>query len=109
MDWHAHLSRLSAAVRDHFGEAAVYRPLAGGEYFVTGVFDEAYRSTELDPDGAPVETTQPALTVRLADLAAVGVTPRTRDRLTVSERTWEVVGGTRSDGSGMATLLLVEV
>lgn len=108
MSWDAHLIRLTARVRDTFRVPVVYRPTGGGEHALQGVFDEAYEATRLDDEGAAVDLTQPVLGLRRADLVALGITPRVRDRAVIAGRTWEVTGGTRDDGSGWFNLTVVE-
>ena len=107
MSWAGALDRAIKVVRDTFPATASYTPESGiTTYTLTGVFDEAYKGTELDSDlGVPVETTRPVLTIRLADLA---VTPHVRDAVVVNSTSY-TVSNVQVDGSGMARLYLVEV
>lgn len=107
MAWTDALDAMITTVRDTFPSSVLYTPEGSSTtYTLTGVFDEAYKGTELDRDyNVPVETTRPTLTIRLADLP---VTPHVRDVLTVNSTTYEV-SNVQPDGSGMSRLYLVEV
>jgi len=102
--WAAVLSRMTEVIRDTFPAPVVYDP-DGAAYTLTGVFDESYKAVDVTEAGFPVDSTEPRLTLRLADLP---VTPKTGDNLTVSGRLWEV-SGVEPDGSGMVGLRLLEV
>ena len=109
MAWTDALDAMISTVRDTFPASVAYTPEGSPTtYSLTGVYDEAYKGTELDRNyGVPVETTRPVLTIRLADLP-VGTQPHVRDVLTVNSTTYEV-SNVQPDGSGMSRLYLVEV
>ena len=106
MAWAASASRLARSVRGYFGEAVTYTPLGGAAVSIRGVFDEAAATVEIQA-GVPVQSTAPALTVVLADLAAM---PKQGDTFVRDSngqayevRTVELAG------RAMAKLLLLEV
>ncbi|MBB4863348.1 hypothetical protein HNP46_002195 [Pseudomonas nitritireducens] len=85
------------------GEVVMYYPVSGAPYAIDGIFDEAWRDTELiDPLGAT--NAKPVLGTRLARLKALPVQddqvyiPRTRKRYIVIEP--------RQDSHGSVTLIL---
>lgn len=101
------LDRATEVMRDTFPQAIVYDP-TGGAHVLAGIFDNNHKLVEVTPEGAAVTTTVPALQVRLADLAAVGVTPHVRDIVDIGAERFEVYD-IRRDNSGLVTLPLVRV
>ncbi len=86
-----------------FGERVTYRP-AGGDTaprIIVGVLDEPHQSVE-PGTRAPVSTTAPTLTVRIADLPQP---PVAGDALTADGRDW-LVNDVQPDGGGNAKLKL---
>lgn len=85
------------------GEDVSYRPAAGGEVALRGIWADVYEAIEPDT-GARITETQPNVGIRLADLAAE---PAVGDELDVLGKSYEVVE-VQQDGQGAARLLLHE-
>ena len=100
------LDRMTDTVLAVFQTAAVYDP-AGAGIAIYGIFDEAHQTVETTGDGPALSTTRPMLEVKLADLAALGVTPASRKTVSVGATTYEIYD-VQPDGSGMARLLLTQ-
>jgi len=114
MAWAAALNRMTTVVRDTFPAAVVYDP-DGAALALVGVFDEAQEMIAVSEDGAEVSTVRSVLELRLADL---GITPKSRDEVTVAEA--QAAGGygtavryrvtsVQPDGSGNTVLVLTKV
>lgn len=57
---------------DYFGDPIVFMPSEGGEYKMSGIFDEAV--SVFDTSGeVPIETSMPVLSVKLSDFDNIGV------------------------------------
>jgi hypothetical protein len=69
MAWDDDCDLLDRAIRDDFGEAIVYHPAVGPAVSIVAPFDEAAATVDVSA-GVAIESTAPALTVRLADLPA---------------------------------------
>jgi hypothetical protein len=82
------------------GEAVEYRPAAGSPRTVRGIFNERY--TELAGTGLSVQSAQPNLLVKIADLAAA---PRLNDRVLVRTVEYKVIRS-EPDGEGASLLFL---
>lgn len=106
LDWDALLHQ---HVQATFGEAVQYRPQAGGGFFVSGIFDNAYHPSD-DAGGSfglsPVHVvnTTAILGVRLADFPTP---PEQGDSLTVRGKAY-AVQEVRDDSHGYAHLILNE-
>jgi len=113
MGWAAALNRMTARVRDTFPASVVYDP-DGAAVALIGIFEEAAERIEFSEDGAPVSTTAIMLDLRLTDL---GLTPKSRDEVTVAEQQTDDTYGTATryrvtavepDGAGSVSLILTK-
>jgi len=88
-----------------FGEPVQYRPVAGGQLAVTGVFDDAYQKEMLFDDASiGLTTVQAVLGVQLSQFSSV---PAQNDQLTVTRTgATYVVKDVRIDSRGGAKLVL---
>lgn len=81
---------------------------------ITAVFDEAAQTIELDSNGNPIDSTQPQIDIRKADLAytpkirdLITIEPQTRTGETVTARTYEIVS-VRPSSAGNVVCILME-
>ncbi len=90
------------------GEAATYRPYAGGSYAITGVFDDAYLKEVMFEDASQgVTEVSAVLGVQLSQFPAA---PVQNDQLSVaSNGSTYVVREVRPDSRGGAKLMLSKV
>lgn len=79
-----------------------YHPSGGATVSIEAVFGRDHALIEIG-DGAQVETSRPLLQVRLADLAALSVTPARGDHFTIDGTTY-VVAEVRDDFEGVADI-----
>lgn len=105
--WQEQTDRVIKTCRDTFTTEFVYKPAAGGEHEMTGIFDEAFVSVEM-LDGVPVQAVGPRIGVRLADIEALGITPDAGDTITVGSKTYRV-DAFQPDGEAGAVLILDRV
>lgn len=105
IDWNAEVIGPLIGV---FGEPVTYRPLAGGSFPITGVFDDAYLKEVMFEDASSgVTEVSAVLGVQLSQFPAP---PAQNDGLSVaSVNTTFVVRDVRVDGRGGAKLLLSKV
>lgn len=105
MGWAERADRLNRAVRDWFGEAIAYTPQGGAAVSIVATFNEAAAVVELQA-GVPVQSTRPAIMVRLADLATA---PRQGDTFvrTSNGKAYEVAN-VELEGEGTARLYALE-
>ena len=89
-----------------FGEPVTYRPKAGGSFSIQGVFAAPYE--QVDPEGIEVSSTKPILSVRNAELDALGVTLLQEDQVDVRGQAYWVAD-VMPDGEGATRLHLHEV
>lgn len=89
--------------KETFGEEIIYSPKEGGEFSVTGIFNEIFE--QIDPDTERiVASNEPTVGIKLSDLPFVPAKgdkvqrPKTGD-------TFRVVDS-REDGEGMSQLFL---
>ena len=92
----------AVAVRDTFGETAVYTAPGGSAESVMAPFDAGFASIQI-VDGVGVDSIDPVVDVRLADLAAA---PVQRATVVVAGTTYEVVRVERDDARVSAKLFL---
>jgi len=113
MGWAGALDRMTAACRNKFSAAVVYDPDDAAVPLI-GIFDEAAERIEFSEDGAPVSTTAILLDLRLTDL---GLTPKSRDEVTVAVQQTDDTYGTATryrvtavepDGAGSVSLILTK-
>lgn len=105
MSWKDRADRLNRAIRDWFGEAILYRPASGGEFPIVATFDRAAAVVEIQA-GVPVQSTRPAIVVRLADLATAPAQGDTCSR--ENGETFEVAN-VEAEGHGTVKLYLLEL
>lgn len=104
MSWADLADVVNVAARDVFGEAVTYTPSGGAALALATPFDAAYEEVVVE-DGVPVATTNPVLSVRLADLPTA---PRKGDTFTVRGKGYKVKV-VKPDGHGWARLTASEV
>ena len=86
-----------------FGESVTYRPLSGGSYAITGVFDDAYLKEILFEDATTgVTTVSAVLGVQLSQFQE---NPIQNDKLFIRGTNY-IVREVRADSHGGAKLLL---
>lgn len=100
--WPALADRALRTAIATFGQTVVYHGDGANPVTLTGIFDAAHESVELDVAGVPVSTRQPELGLRLADLP---VAPQQGDHLEIDGTAYVVVD-VRPDGQGGARLAL---
>ncbi len=104
MDWPSLAGSIQTTGQAIIGEPATYTPADGSPESITGVFDGV--SLEVDVGtGLAIQSTEPALTVRLAALA---VQPTEGDAITVRGTNY-TIAEIHPDGQGDARLKLEEV
>lgn len=103
MAWSDETARVLDAGLFEFGQDVSYTPKGGVAGTVRGIFDAAFEVVSLE-GGVSVSSVQPALGVKLADLAAA---PRRGDSFVIGAKTYEV-RDVREDGQGGAQLLAHE-
>jgi len=90
-------------VRKAFPKSVAYTLKgAGSSTTITAVFDSAYELTILNSEGVPVNTIQPVLSVRDADLSRAPIIGDTCVIDTISYTIFDV----QPDGSGMTRCML---
>ncbi|MFH1557424.1 MAG: hypothetical protein ABII76_21660 [Pseudomonadota bacterium] len=87
-----------------FSRAVVFKPAAGGEHQVRGIFDRAYVQVPSD-DGSVQESVAPRLGIRIDEWP---VMPLQKDRIVIGTETFMVVFA-EPDGQGGATVVLRKV
>lgn len=92
--------------RDTFTTTLTYTPAVGAPFALKGIFDAAYQQVEL-LDGAPVQTIQPKLGVRLKDFPP-GFPPKEGDRCTINGTNYRV-SEFQTDGEAGAALMLHKI
>jgi hypothetical protein len=101
IDW----ARLTAVCTRRLGEDVLYRPAAGGEYRIRGVFDSAYRELSMGREDTPIAAGSPVLGMQPGD---VPVPLAKGDRLViVSSGGAYTVTEVRPDSHGGAILMLI--
>jgi len=107
IDWD---NLLSGPVMGVFGESAVFQPVVGTPFPISGTFHEAYKSLDL-AGGTGMTTEAPAIGVLLSDFSAA---PKQKDRVVISATALHsggtyVVKEVQLNGIGGALLLLNRV
>jgi len=87
-----------------FGEACEYRPLTGAPYAVTGIFN-LISADVLGAPGVAVQSHEPTLGVKLADLAAA---PKQGDKVLIRAVEYRIAR-LEDDGEGGSLLFLHKV
>ena len=87
-----------------FGEPVTYTGAGQRARVIRAIFNAAHETQDFSDAGEPVSTVQPAIDVRLVDLAQEPLEDDAVVRAGVTYRVTDV----QPDGRGMATLLLVE-
>ena len=95
---------LAVACLDTFGEGALYTPLNHAPVSMNIIFDSDFVVIEGGGE-VGVETTKPAVTVRVADTVAAGFTPRQGDQVAVRGAFYVVVA-VEPDGEAQTALIL---
>ncbi len=101
--WPALAALAQKAGQSTLGEATTYTPSGGSPESVTGIFDGVSVEVDLNT-GELIQSTEPFLTVRLADLA---VAPTVGDAITVRTIGY-TIAEIHPDGQGDARLKLQE-
>lgn len=104
MDWPTLAAKVQTVAQAIQGESVTYTPAGGAPESVTGIFDGV--SVEVDMEqGLSVQSTDPSLSVHLADLA---VEPTVGDAITVRGVSY-TIAEIHPDGQGDARFKLEEV
>ena len=101
MGWLDIATRIQTAGQTVFGEAVTFTPTAGSAETVTGIFDAEHAYQELIGE-AVIETTRPAVIVRVA---ALSQEPVREDSISVRSTTYKVIE-IQPDGQGDLELIL---
>lgn len=101
MDWQTSTSAMIDLLQNTFGEDVVYKPIAGSEQTIKGIFGNASVSVDVG-EGAATSSYAPSVGVKLSDLAD---RPRAGDQVEIRGNNYRVID-TQEDGEGGATLLL---
>jgi len=104
MSWPDLAGILQTVGQTIIGEPVTYTPAGGSPESITGVFDGVSVSVEVDT-GLVIQSTDPAITVRLA---ALFVQPTKGDAISVRSTSY-TIAEIHPDGQGDAQLKLQEV
>lgn len=87
-----------------FSRAVVFKPAAGGEHQVRGIFDRAFIEVPME-DGTTQVSASPRLGMRISEWPAL---PAQKDRIVIGSEVF-MIAAVEPDGQGGATLVLRKV
>lgn len=106
IDWNKNVLQ---PVNNIFGEPTVYYPADGGQFDLTGVFDQAYAEVIITDDNPPINSVIPVLGVNVADFPGWYPQPKKNDRLYIASVDLNyIVRDVRPDGHGHIKLMLAK-